>query len=356
MKFKSQLLWGLLLAALLIGIGVGGTAWAAEPPEPPQGDFVFGRIAAIEGTSLKLQTRQGELTVLTDGSTCFWRPGVENPTLTDFEVGQIVLVLASPEEVEGGLKAAVVAQAPGERLKKLGLRGQVTAIEDTTLVVRTPGGQEARVMTDDQTRFRVPGVENPTIADVKVGNHILARGDRDEGGKLLAKAVVVPPRDRLRQHVAQGEVKAIEGATLTVEMPRGQERQVITDGETRFRVADVEEASLANVQVGDRILALGDPDGAGDLRAKVLAVVPAGENLRRYVLRGQVKAIEDGTLVIETPRRERRVTTDAQTYFRAFGGEEITIGDVQVGNRAMITGRPTEDDALLAWVVAVAGR
>ncbi len=360
MKFKSQLLWGLLLAALLLGIGVGGTAWAAEPPEAPERGFVLGRIAAIEGTSLKLETRQGELTVLTDGNTCFWQPQVENPTLADFEEGQIVLVLASPEEAEDGLKAAVVAQAPGKQPGKQpvrrGMRGQVTAIEDTTLVVNTPNGQEVRIVTDDQTRFRVPGVENPTIADVAVGSQLMVYGGRDEEGTLRAQAVVVIPADRLQQQMARGEVKAIEGTTLTVGAPKGQERTVLTDGETRFRIANVEEARLADIQVGDTILALGDPDQAGNLVAKVLAVVPEGENLRRYVLRGQVTATEDGTLVVSTPqgRGERRVTTDAQTYVRALGGEEITIGQVQVGNRVMVVGHPAQDDTLSAWVVIVA--
>lgn len=54
------------------------------------------------------------------------------------------------------------------------LRGQVTAIEGTTLIVKTPDG-ERQVTTSDETRFHIRGVEDPTIADVKVGDYILAR-------------------------------------------------------------------------------------------------------------------------------------------------------------------------------------
>ena len=68
------------------------------------------------------------------------------------------------------------------------LRGQVTAIEGTTLTVKTPDG-ERQVTTSDETRFRIRGVENPTIADVKVGDYILAGGEPDSTGTFVAKAI-----------------------------------------------------------------------------------------------------------------------------------------------------------------------
>jgi hypothetical protein len=89
------------------------------------------------------------------------------------------------------------------------LRGQVTAIEGTTLTVKTPDG-ERKVTTNDETRFRIRGVENPTIADVKVGDYILAKGEPDSTGTFVAGAILVMPGQRVGRFLAQGTVSAIE--------------------------------------------------------------------------------------------------------------------------------------------------
>jgi hypothetical protein len=56
------------------------------------------------------------------------------------------------------------------------LRGEVTAIDGTTLSVKTPRG-EVTVLTDEHTRFRLPGVEDPGVDDLEIGEIIGAAGD-----------------------------------------------------------------------------------------------------------------------------------------------------------------------------------
>lgn len=75
-------------------------------PRPRLG-AVIGRIATIEGDRITLNTRRGEVIVLTDIRTRFYRPGAEDPALADLEVGQIIGAFGHWEK-DGHLHARLV--------------------------------------------------------------------------------------------------------------------------------------------------------------------------------------------------------------------------------------------------------
>jgi len=230
------------------------------------------------------------------------------------------------------------------------LRGQVTAIEDPTLMVKTPDG-ERQVTTSDETRFRIRGIENPTIADVKVGDYILAKGEPDSAGAFVAKAILVVPGQRVGRFVAQGTVSAIEGTTLVLDTLQG-EKQVTTD-EAIFWAPDVENPSLADVQVSDQVVALGRPDEDGSLAAKLVAIASA-EELREHAVRGKVTAVEGQTLVITTREGEIEVVTTSETYFHIPNVEEPGFDDIEVGCIISALGQKDDDGTFTAQIVAVA--
>ena len=228
------------------------------------------------------------------------------------------------------------------------LRGQVTAIEGTTLTVKTPDG-ERQVTTSDEARFRIRGVENPTIADVKVGDYILARGEPDSMGIFVAKAILVMPGHRVGRFVAQGMVSDIEGTTLVLDTLQG-EKQVTTD-EAIFWAPDVEDPSLADVQVGDQVVALGRPDEDGNLAAKLVAIASA-EELRSHTVRGRVTAVEGQTLVITTREGEKEVVATSETYFHVPNVEEPGPDDIEVGCIIAALGQKNDDGTFTAQIVA----
>ena len=229
------------------------------------------------------------------------------------------------------------------------LRGQVTAIEGTTLTVKTPDGEQ-KVTTSDETRFRIHGVENSTIADVKVGDYILAKGEPDSAGTFVAKAVLVMPGQRVGQFVAQGTVSTIEGTSLVLDTLQG-EKQVTTD-EAILWAPDVENPSLADVQVGDQVIALGRPDEDGNLAARLVAIACA-EELREHTLRGKVTAVEGQTLVVTTREGEKEVVITSDTYFHVPNVEEPSLDDIEVGYIIAALGHKGGDGALTAQIVAV---
>jgi len=229
------------------------------------------------------------------------------------------------------------------------LRGQVTSMEGTTLMVKTPDG-ERQVTTSDETRFCVRGFENPTIADVKVGDYILARGEPDSTGAFVAKAILVMPGQRVGRFVAQGAVSAIEGTTLILDTLQG-EKQVTTD-EAIFWAPDVENPSLADVQVGDQVVAWGRPDEDGNLAARLVAMASA-EELREHAVRGKVTAVEGQTLVITTREGEKEVVTTSETYFHIPNVEEPGLDDIEVGRIIRALGQE-DGGTFTAQIVAVA--
>ena len=232
------------------------------------------------------------------------------------------------------LTGAVWAEEPAE---PGGLRGQVAAIEGDAILVTTPSGEECRVITDQETRFHIPGVSAPTITDVDVGDYIGARGERNEDGDLLATVVVVVPAEYAHhRNIVRGEVLAIEDRTLRVQTRLG-ETLVITNEETRFRIPGIEVPSIEDLAVGDPVLALGRPDEHGSLLARVVAVV-GGPQLRRHTLRGLITGIDEDTLNLATRGREVRVETSDDTIFRIPGVEDPGIDDLNVRDLVVVVG------------------
>ncbi|MFB0533363.1 MAG: DUF5666 domain-containing protein [Anaerolineae bacterium] len=229
------------------------------------------------------------------------------------------------------------------------LRGQVTSMEGTTLMVKTPDG-ERQMTTSDETRFRIRGVENPTIADVKVGDYILAKGEPDSTGAFVARAILVMPGQRVGRFVAQGAVSAIEGTTLILDTLQG-EKQVTTD-EAIFWAPDVENPSLTDVQVGDQVVAWGRPDEDDSLAARLVAMASA-EELREHAVRGKVTAVEGQTLVITTRESEKEVVTTSETYFHIPNVEGPGLDDIKVGCIITALGQKDDDGTFTAQIVAV---
>ena len=236
------------------------------------------------------------------------------------------------------------AQEPGGRET---LRGQVAAIDGNVLLVNTASGEERRVVFGDETRLYIPGLRAPSIEDIEVGHYVGAWGEIDEDGDLLARVVVVAPAALTRRgYVVQGHVESIDGRVLTVETPRG-ERMVITGEETRFIIPGVEEPSIEDVQVGDPLLALGRPDGEGNLMARVVAVVTPGQ-VRRHTLRGVITALEGETIGLLTGRGDVRVLTHDETVFRIPLVEDPGIDDLNVRDLVLAVGTWHAEDGVFS--------
>ena len=143
--------------------------------------------------ALTVETHRGEtVDVLVDGETVLRIRGVENPTLEAIHVGDIVAGQVEKQE-DGTLLAKVIAVVPPRNERIRGL-GKVAEVQGDTLTIENRRGTFA-VRTDEDTVFRVRGIENPTLEDIRVGDIVAGQAEKQGDGTLLAKIIaVVPPR------------------------------------------------------------------------------------------------------------------------------------------------------------------
>ncbi|HHS98595.1 MAG TPA: hypothetical protein ENK08_12020 [Chloroflexi bacterium] len=335
---------GLLLALFLLTLPA--TAFAAAQPDPPDRHrrAVRGEVTAVTPPTLVVQTTTGPVVVTTDENTRFRIPGVENPSLEDIQVGDHVVCILRWRE-QGTVAALVAVVNPDRQGERVG--GQVLSVEGSDITIHTFGGETVVVHTDSETRFRIPGVEDPGPDDIEVGSLIGAVGERGEDGVFRARLVVVP-RTAARRGRVTGEVMGIEGTTLVLQTKGGREVRLLTDEETVFHVPGVETPSLEDVHVGNRVTAevvLRE----GVLYAAQVIVWPH----QPARLRGKVTAIEGRSLLLETPYGQVRVLTDDSTMFRIPGVENPSLDDVRVGDHVGCGGEWKNEKTFHASVVVV---
>jgi RNase P/RNase MRP subunit p29 len=160
---------------------------------------VRGRVVAVTQQTMVVQTGRRERAVTVLPRTRLWSTWGRLDSLRDVRVGDQVLALGQPTEL-GQWVAGLVVVLNAERRPGGGLRGQVTALdaEAQTLTVQTEGRGEILVVTDERTRFRIPGVEAPGFDDVRLEDWVVVVGrpDPDDPNRFLARGIgVVRERD-----------------------------------------------------------------------------------------------------------------------------------------------------------------
>jgi RNase P/RNase MRP subunit p29 len=313
-----------------------------------------GELTEIGDDTLTIETRQGPATVSVNDETVYRIKEVEDPGLDDLEVGMAVIVRGTLQPDGTLLAKGVGAANVGPREGRL--RGEITAIEGNTFTVRT-GRREMLVVTDEATEFQVPGIENPTIADLKVGDQVAGEGTLDRGGTgsgepvAHASLVVVLPDDVAR---LSGEVTAVTGDTLVLDTVTGSV-DVLTDDDTVFRVRGVEDPSLADVQVGDHVTVAGSWADEATFHAIGVGIIGGQRPGQRGAVRGRAISIGADSLVVGTPRGSVTVVVEDDTLFRVAGVEDAGLGDIEEGDMVGARGTWSDDGSLLATGIAVLG-
>ena len=293
---KSKWIVGLLVLTLLVGSA--SAVWAQErapgqapgpkqrgPSQPGQPNAnpmqaalghkwatVPGEVTSVEAASFGLNTRRGELSVQVDDKTRFHFPEIEDAGLGDLTAGTKVLVGGMKNE-DGSLLAWIVAALP-ERARLV--QGQITAIKGATLTLATRSGDELTLLTDEETRFRLPGVQDPGLDCLSVDDAVSAKVEKQEDGSLYASVIGPSARPRPRQKTVRGQISAIEGNTITLNVGREAEREVtvLTDENTRFRLPGVQDPGLDDLEIEQLIVVNGQRNEDGSLQARVIRARP----------------------------------------------------------------------------------
>lgn len=323
---------------------------------PVNDDQVFplpGKLVDVDDTTLTVETGRGEAIVHVDDETAYHLRGVAEPDLGDLEVGMRVAIRGTLN-ADGSLQARVVAASQDEPRPRR-MQGEVIAIEGDTFTMRGAQGRQVTVLTDEATEFRVPGVEGPAIADLKVGDRIAGEGTTEDGdthpGQPVARAklVVVLPEDVAR---LAGEVSAVSKTTITLDT-RGGPVHILVDEDTVWRIPGIEEATLGNIAVGDRIIAAGTWRDAATFHAVGIHLPDGRREGQPGKVGGRVIRVDDDGLIIGTMDGPVVVHVDDETRIHVPDIEHPSLDDVEVGELVGVGGTWNEDGELQARALAV---
>ncbi|MEJ2749672.1 MAG: DUF5666 domain-containing protein, partial [Anaerolineae bacterium] len=129
-------------------------------------------------------------------------------------------------------------------------------------------GEAVTILVNDDTRYRIPGSENPDFADLSVGDEVAIVGQPGEDNTFTARVVAVVPENRPHGRPVAGEITAINGAEISLKRLNGRTLTVITTPETIFRIGPDNEAALSDFASGDRVAVFGT---RGEAEGTILA-------------------------------------------------------------------------------------
>jgi hypothetical protein len=276
MSAKLMLVAGATILSLVLGSAGGAAVSVAGQPavEGPAEDAqiprrlrarAYGVLASIDGGTLATVAPTGPVDFITDANTLFFAGG-KRAALGDFAPGDVVGAVGWREASGGVFHAFAVIKLAGDR--RFPVAGKLVAVDEDTLTVEVPAGLLATVRVDDETTYRVRGVEDPGLDDLAVGMRAVARGTLNPDGSLQAQVVGAeeagPRPARLR-----GKIVAIKGDAFTM---RAAARRVVvqTSEATEFRVLGVENPTIADLSVGDEVAVAGVLEEGGTLRATLV--------------------------------------------------------------------------------------
>lgn len=164
---------------------------AGQQQGPGMGDIqehsVRGDITAISGDIITLKTDEGEIWKVETSANTRFRKQRDQIKITDLKVGDMIAAIGDKDTKAKNLGAVMVfyidrqqyAQARAD-FGKTWTAGVVQSINGTNIVIKRIDNVTQTVAVDENTSFRQRR-EDITLADIKVGDTINARGAIQNG-------------------------------------------------------------------------------------------------------------------------------------------------------------------------------
>jgi len=227
--------------------GVTGVAGAL-------GDFRGGgrfgsiEITAINGWSLSLQTANGWTRTIAVDSDVEITKGGETVAFGDLEVGDEIRLRETRNDDGTFTIEAIVVVVPS-------VAGSVTAVDADSITIQGRNGLTQEITTTGSTTYRL-GTESTTRAEVTAGDRIHAFGETGANNAFTATSVIVAvPK-------VAGEVTAVSTGSFTIARRDGSTYTITVGGDTAYRIPDVADPGLDDIEVGDVVAVTGTLSGS----------------------------------------------------------------------------------------------
>jgi cytochrome c-type biogenesis protein CcmE len=167
------------------GGGQGGPGGGQGGPGGGPGGH-GGQVTAIDDATIVVKNQQGSTeNIVTTDDTKFT---VNNATgsLSDISVG--MYVFAKGEMGSSSTFTATEVMA-SDKAPQPPAGGQVTSIDDATIVVKNQQGNSQNIVTTDDTTFKVNNATG-SLSDITVGMYVFAKGEMGSSGTFTATEVM----------------------------------------------------------------------------------------------------------------------------------------------------------------------
>ena len=207
MKALRYNIASLLLFGFLVLAYAHSAAAQNDQQEPRRGfmgmgNAVQGTVTAISGNEFTVKNEAGESYKIATGPNTHIVKDRQPIKATDVHVGDVVMTGDDVDEkahTVGAVFFAVLDAEQAQRLKqaradfgKTWTAGKVTAINDLKLIIERPDKVTQTVSVDENTSFRKHR-DSITLADIKVGDAITARGAIQNNAFLASQLSVIEP-------------------------------------------------------------------------------------------------------------------------------------------------------------------
>lgn len=216
-------------------------------------------IASINGSKIGLKTADGWTRTIDVAADTKIFLGKEVGTIGDLAVGNEVR-MRQKRNADGSF-SIVSLTVPAARAG-----GEVTAVSGNSITIKRRDGSTTTLTVNGSTVYRQGGAD-ATKADVKVGSNISAQGKPGSSDAFTATTV------RISLSRVGGVVTAKTANTITVEQRDGSSVVIHVDADTRYLVRGLNgaKATIANVEIGNRLVATGVQRADGSLDAVAVA-------------------------------------------------------------------------------------
>ena len=172
-----------------------GQVWVGQEGGPRP---LFGKITAIKNGGMEITRPDGQVVSVKFTNQTEFRKDREKATATDFKVGDMVMVRGD-ENADHSVTAKLMGTRSGGpggggmmQMGALGkdfVIGEVKSIDAPRLTVLRPDHVTQILELNEETSLR-KGRESITMADIQVGDHVVARGAA-QNDVFLPKGVMV---------------------------------------------------------------------------------------------------------------------------------------------------------------------
>ena len=202
-----MILKGMLVGVCLLNLVISAAVLAQHRGGPggPGGDpanRAGGKVTAISGSSITVQGREDNTTVINVTADTKYERNGQAATLADFKVNDFVFAHGARNS-DGQFVADRVmgGDQPPQRGPRggPGVGGQLQSVDTAagTLTVKNREGETNVIYTTSSTQFE-RNRQAATLADFKAGDFVMARGARNSDGHFVAERVMggdqPPPR------------------------------------------------------------------------------------------------------------------------------------------------------------------